>query len=54
MSIVNPRLEVVEKLVTSHFAERVGKDSFFLTLDDAVMATQYSLHKSKKNVDTTV
>ncbi|XP_028804965.1 probable sulfate transporter 3.5 [Neltuma alba] len=46
--IVNPRLEVVEKLVTSHFVDTIGRESFYLTIDDAVMATQYSLRKSRK------
>ncbi|KAK4280860.1 hypothetical protein QN277_012426 [Acacia crassicarpa] len=47
--IVNPRMEVVEKLVASHFVGKVGKESFYLSLDDAVMATQYSLQKARKS-----
>ncbi|KAI9119229.1 hypothetical protein K1719_009904 [Acacia pycnantha] len=47
--LVNPRMEVVEKLVASHFVDKVGKESFYLSLDDAVMATQYSLQKARKS-----
>ncbi|MED6111227.1 putative sulfate transporter 3.5 [Stylosanthes scabra] len=49
MLLVNPRLEVMEKLVASHFVDKVGKDSFYLNLDDAVNAAQYSLHLLKTN-----
>ncbi|XP_027359356.1 probable sulfate transporter 3.5 [Abrus precatorius] len=49
MAIVNPRLEVMEKLIASKFVDKIGKDSFYLTLDDAVMASQYSLRLSKTN-----
>ncbi|XP_040860971.1 probable sulfate transporter 3.5 [Glycine max] len=44
---VNPRLEVMEKLIMSKFVEKIGKESFYLILDDAVMASQYSLRSSK-------
>lgn len=44
---VNPRLEVMEKLIISKFVEKIGKESFYLILDDAVMASQYSLRSSK-------
>lgn len=33
----------------SKFVEKLGKDAFYLTLDDAVMVTQYSLRKPKKD-----
>lgn len=44
---VNPRLEVMEKLIISKFVEKIGKESFYLILDDAVMASQYTLRSSK-------
>ncbi|XP_061344927.1 probable sulfate transporter 3.5 [Gastrolobium bilobum] len=50
MSLVNPRKEVLEKLIASKFVERIGKDSFFLTLNDAVKASQYSLAIREINV----
>ena len=49
MTIVNPRIEVMEKLIASHFVDKIGKESFHLTLDDAVGAFQYSLRRSKTN-----
>ena len=54
MALVNPRLEVMEKLIASKFVEKVGKESFYLNLEDAVLACQYSLRTSKpsNNEDT--
>ncbi|KAK7291453.1 hypothetical protein RIF29_06612 [Crotalaria pallida] len=49
MSLVNPRLEVMEKLIASKFVDKIGKESFYLSLDDAVAASQYSLNTLKKN-----
>ncbi|KAE9613938.1 putative SLC26A/SulP transporter [Lupinus albus] len=49
MSFVNPKMEVLEKLILSNFVDMIGKESFFLTLDDAVKASQYSLCKLKTN-----
>ncbi|WVZ15826.1 hypothetical protein V8G54_013392, partial [Vigna mungo] len=46
---VNPRVEVLEKLVLSKFVDKIGKEAFYLTLDEAVMASQYSLRSSKEN-----
>ncbi|KAJ7969633.1 sulfate transporter 3 1 [Quillaja saponaria] len=51
MAIVNPRIDVMEKMMASHFVDKVGKESFFLNLDDAVGECQYSLHKSQPNFD---
>ncbi|XP_054785780.1 probable sulfate transporter 3.5 [Prosopis cineraria] len=48
ISIVNPRKEVMEKLITSKFVEVVGKESFFLCVDDAVAASQFQLRASKQ------
>ncbi|XP_061366494.1 probable sulfate transporter 3.5 [Gastrolobium bilobum] len=49
MSLVNPRLEVMEKLIAAKFVDIIGKESFYLTLDDAVVSSQYSLSTSKTN-----
>ncbi|KAL5079674.1 hypothetical protein RYX36_008095 [Vicia faba] len=49
MSLVNPRLEVMEKLILSMFVEKIGKEKFYLNLEDAVMASQYSSRTSKTN-----
>ncbi|KAK7251581.1 hypothetical protein RIF29_34900 [Crotalaria pallida] len=49
MSFVNPRLEVLEKLILSKFVGMIGEESFFLTLDDAVRASQILLGKAKTN-----
>ncbi|CAI8594812.1 unnamed protein product [Vicia faba] len=49
MSLVNPRLEVMEKLILSMFVEKIGKEKFYLNLEDAVMASQFSSRTSKTN-----
>ncbi|CAK8534195.1 unnamed protein product [Lathyrus sativus] len=49
MLLVNPRLEVMEKLILSKFVDKIGKEKFYLNLDDAVVASQYSLRNSKTN-----
>ncbi|KAK8470509.1 hypothetical protein PHAVU_004G161600 [Phaseolus vulgaris] len=51
---VNPRLEVLEKLLASKFVDKIGKETFYLTLDDAVMASQYSLRSAKGNGEDTI
>ncbi|XP_058727276.1 probable sulfate transporter 3.5 [Vicia villosa] len=54
MSLVNPRLEVMEKLILSKFVEKIGKEKFYLNLDDAVIASQYSSRSKTNNNEETV
>lgn len=49
MAIVNPRLRVMEKFLHSQFVDKIGKENFFLSVEDAVEACQFSLHKSNPN-----
>ncbi|XP_062090744.1 probable sulfate transporter 3.5 [Humulus lupulus] len=49
MTIVNPRLRVMEKFVQSNFIEKIGKENFYLSVEDAVDACKFSLHVSKQN-----
>ncbi|GAB4832950.1 Probable sulfate transporter 3.5 [Ancistrocladus abbreviatus] len=46
--IVNPRIQVVEKLMTSNFINAIGEESLFLTIPDAVQACEFRLRSSKK------
>lgn len=46
MAIVNPRLKVMEKFIQSHFIDKIGKENFYLSVEEAVDACQFSLHKS--------
>nr|TKS13478.1 sulfate transporter [Populus alba] len=39
MKIVNPRLEVLEKMMKSKFVDKIGKESIFLCMEDAVEAS---------------
>ncbi|CAN8252364.1 unnamed protein product [Cochlearia groenlandica] len=45
--IINPRYEVLEKMMLSHFVDKIGKDSVFLSIDDAVQACRFNLSMAK-------
>ncbi|CAN6975351.1 unnamed protein product [Brassica oleracea var. botrytis] len=47
MVIINPRFEVLEKMMLSHFVEKIGKEYVFLSIDDAVQACRFNLSTSK-------
>ncbi|XP_057968389.1 probable sulfate transporter 3.5 [Malania oleifera] len=47
MAIVNPRIEVMEKLIISKFVDKIGKEYIFLSIEDAIKACQFSLSRSK-------
>ncbi|XVE98204.1 hypothetical protein REPUB_Repub03eG0085500 [Reevesia pubescens] len=36
LGIVNPRIEVLEKMTLAKFTDAIGKESFYLSIDDAV------------------
>ncbi|KDP32302.1 hypothetical protein JCGZ_13227 [Jatropha curcas] len=48
MVIINPRLDVLEKMIRSHFVDKIGKESIFLSIEDAVEASLFSLSKDKQ------
>ncbi|KAK1413917.1 hypothetical protein QVD17_29654 [Tagetes erecta] len=41
--IVNPRLEVMEKLIVTNFVDKIGKDRIFLSIKDAIEGCKFSL-----------
>ncbi|KAI3992442.1 hypothetical protein MKX01_022533 [Papaver californicum] len=49
--IANPKVEVMEKLMLSNLVETIGRDSIFLSINDAVEACRFTLRSSKKGVD---
>lgn len=49
VAIVNPRIKVMEKLITSQAIDKIGQESFFLSIEDAVE----SCHASKQTNDFT-
>ncbi|MCL7041936.1 hypothetical protein MKW94_028079 [Papaver nudicaule] len=49
--IANPKIEVMEKLMLSNLVETIGKDSMFLSINDAVEACRFNLRSSKKLID---
>lgn len=48
MAIINPRLDVMEKMIRSHFVDKIGKESIFLCIEDAVEASIFSLSTEKQ------
>ncbi|KAJ9688483.1 hypothetical protein PVL29_014245 [Vitis rotundifolia] len=46
MGIVNPRINVLEKMMFSKFVDLIGKESIFLSVEDAVKTCQFSLNQS--------
>ncbi|KAJ8431234.1 hypothetical protein Cgig2_020779 [Carnegiea gigantea] len=49
ISLVNPRIDVLEKLMTSKFIDSIGKESVYLSIDDAVQACRFRLNGPKFN-----
>lgn len=48
VSIINPRFEVMEKMILSKFVESVGKESFFLSIEDAIEARTFLMQYGSK------
>lgn len=47
--LVNPRLEVMEKLIVTNFIDKIGKERVFLSIEDAIEGCRFSLTQSKEN-----
>ncbi|KAI3711631.1 hypothetical protein L1987_70170 [Smallanthus sonchifolius] len=45
--IVNPRLEVMEKLTVTHFIDKIGKERVFLSIEDAIEGCKFSLTRQR-------
>ncbi|KAI3954311.1 hypothetical protein MKW92_044276 [Papaver armeniacum] len=52
--VANPKVQVMEKLMLSKLVDTIGKDSIFLSINDAVEACRFTLRSSKKAVDSKV
>ncbi|XP_058074768.1 sulfate transporter 3.1-like isoform X2 [Magnolia sinica] len=48
MALTNPRIEVMEKFLSSNFLETFGKEWVFLSVAEAVTACRFMLHESKQ------
>ncbi|XP_057468309.1 probable sulfate transporter 3.5 [Actinidia eriantha] len=51
VALVNPRLEVMEKLIVTKFIDRIGKENVFLSIDDAIKGCRFTLKRSKQFAD---
>ncbi|XP_034699610.1 probable sulfate transporter 3.5 isoform X2 [Vitis riparia] len=52
MGIINPRINVLEKMMLSKFVDLIGKESIFLSVEDAVKTCQFSLNQSPQKGDS--
>ncbi|EYU23026.1 hypothetical protein ABFS82_11G046000 [Erythranthe guttata] len=48
MILVNPRIDVMEKLIVAKFIEKIGEDAVFLSAEDAIEACRFTLRNSKQ------
>lgn len=46
MILVNPRIDVMEKLIVMGTIDKIGKDVVYLSIDDAIHACKSSIHRS--------
>ncbi|XP_009595009.1 probable sulfate transporter 3.5 [Nicotiana tomentosiformis] len=49
MILINPRLGVMEKLIVTRFIDVIGKESVFLTIEDAIETCRFSLKCSSQS-----
>ncbi|KAF3434102.1 hypothetical protein FNV43_RR25205 [Rhamnella rubrinervis] len=47
VAIINPNLNVTEKLIASHFIDKIGEENIYLSIGDAVDACELSFQKLK-------
>ncbi|XVF34801.1 hypothetical protein REPUB_Repub18cG0089700 [Reevesia pubescens] len=52
LGIVNPRIEVLEKMTLAKFTDVIGKKSFYLSIDDAVQNCRFSLDTMKETEES--
>ncbi|KAF5482057.1 hypothetical protein F2P56_002655 [Juglans regia] len=50
MAIINPRIRVMEKMIASKFVDTIGKEYFFLSIDEAIEASRFLLRESKLQI----
>ncbi|KAL2479761.1 putative sulfate transporter 3.5 [Abeliophyllum distichum] len=48
MILINPRQSVMEKLIVTKFIDKIGKENVFLSIEDAIDASRFSLNSSKE------
>ncbi|KAL3629682.1 putative sulfate transporter 3.5 [Castilleja foliolosa] len=48
MILINPRIDVMDKLLVTNFIDKIGKDAVFLSTEDAIDACRFTLQHSKK------
>ncbi|KAL0427074.1 UNVERIFIED_CONTAM: putative sulfate transporter 3.5 [Sesamum latifolium] len=48
MIIINPRIDVMDKLIVTKFIDKIGKDAVFLSNEDAIEALRFSVQGSKQ------
>ncbi|XP_062010683.1 probable sulfate transporter 3.5 [Rosa rugosa] len=49
LGLINPRVKVMEKMIASHFLDKIKKENVFLSAEDAVESCRFSLDRSTEN-----
>lgn len=47
MGIVNPRVNVLEKLILAKVVDIIGKESFYLSIEDAINKCRFTLDQDQ-------
>lgn len=45
MLLVNPRIDVMDKLIVMGTIDKIGKDAVYLSTDDALHACKFLIHQ---------
>uniref|UniRef100_A0A7N0ZSG9 STAS domain-containing protein n=1 Tax=Kalanchoe fedtschenkoi TaxID=63787 RepID=A0A7N0ZSG9_KALFE len=48
ITLVNPRIDIMEKMLRSKFIDKIGKESVFLSVEEAIESCKFSLNTSKR------
>ncbi|GFP84506.1 probable sulfate transporter 3.5 [Phtheirospermum japonicum] len=48
MILINPRIDVMDKLIVTKFINKIGEDAVFLSTEDAIDACRFSLQRSNQ------
>ncbi|XWS26884.1 hypothetical protein CRYUN_Cryun26dG0068500 [Craigia yunnanensis] len=52
LAIVNPQIEVVEKMTLAKFTDAIGKESFYLSIEDAVQSCRFTLNSKEATAES--
>lgn len=48
LGIVNPRIEVLDKMTLAKFVDVIGKQAFYLSIEEAIQSCRFTMDTSTK------